>query len=110
MHCLSRRFPAVLALCVVAAACSSSKGTAPTPTGIMTVTVTTANGATPSVVISGPNGYTKTITSTQTITGLALGSYVIGADSVVTPDSVVGSIVDTGVVTGSPQASLQTRQ
>jgi streptogramin lyase len=68
----------------------------------MTVTVTTANGATPSVVISGPNGYTKTVTSTQTITGLAVGNYVIVADSAVTPDSVVGSIVDTGAVTGSP--------
>ena len=102
MHYSSRRVPAVLALCAVAAACSSSKGTAPAPTGSMTVTVTTANRATPSVVISGPNGYTKTITSTQTITGLAVGNYVIVADSAVTPDSVVGSIIDTGVVTGSP--------
>ena len=102
MHYLSRRFSVVLALCAVAAACSSSKGTAPAPTGSMTVTVTTANGATPAVVISGPNGYTKTVTSTQTLTGLAVGNYVIAADSAVTPDSVVGSIIDTGAATGSP--------
>ena len=47
MHYSSRRVPAVLALCAVAAACSSSKGTAPAPTGSMTVTVTSADGATP---------------------------------------------------------------
>jgi sugar lactone lactonase YvrE len=102
MHYPSRRVAALLALSAVAAACSSSKGTAPAPTGSMTVTVTSANGGAASVVISGPNGYTKTITSTQTITGLALGNYVIAADTTVTPDSVVGSIIDTGAVTGSP--------
>lgn len=97
---LSRRVPAVLSLCAVAAACSS-KSTAPTPTGSMTVTITGASGAA-AVVIQGPNGYSKTLSSTQTLTGLALGNYVIAADSAVVPDSVVGSIIDTGAVTGSP--------
>ena len=54
MHYSSRRVPAVLALCAVAAACSSSKGTAPAPTGSLTVTINAANGTTPSVVITGP--------------------------------------------------------
>lgn len=106
MHYPPRRISALLALCGVAGACSSN-GTAPASTGSMMVTVSAANGATPAVVVRGPNGYAKTITSTQTVTGLAAGTYVIVADTAVAADSVVGSIIDTSVVTGSP-ASVTT--
>jgi sugar lactone lactonase YvrE len=82
--------------------CSASKQMAPKPTGSMTVTVNAADGTEPSVVITGPNSFSATITSTQTLSGLSIGSYAIVADSAVGPDSVVGTIIDTGSVTGSP--------
>jgi len=66
------------------------------------VTINAADGTTPRVVVSGPNAYSTTISSTQTLTALAVGSYTIVADSAVGPDSVIGTIIDTGTVTGSP--------
>jgi sugar lactone lactonase YvrE len=100
---LSRRVPGTLALCIAAVVgCNSAKHLAQTPTGSMTVTVNAADGTAPSIVITGPKSYSKTITATQTLTGLALGSYTIVADSAVGPDAVVGTNVDTGTVTGSP--------
>jgi sugar lactone lactonase YvrE len=102
MHHLSLRSRGVLALCVAAAVGCGSSGPSGPKTGSLTVTITAGDGTTPQVVISGPNAYTKTISSTQTLTGLTVGSYTITADSAVGPDSVVGSIIDTGTVTGSP--------
>ena len=101
MKC-SSSLPRLLSLLWAAAACSSSKGTAPTPTGNLTVTITGASLATPAVAISGPDGYNKTITATQTLNGLALGSYTVVADTAVGRDSVIGSIIDTAAVAGSP--------
>lgn len=89
---------AALLACAALAACDSSKHMAPAPTGSLSVTITSANGATPAVVVTGPNSYTKTLSATTTLSDLTLGSYTIVADSVVTPDSVVGSIIDTGHV------------
>jgi sugar lactone lactonase YvrE len=60
------------------------------------------DGALGSVVVSGPNGYTSTITATKTLTALVPGVYTVVADSSTAPDSVVGTVIDTGVVTGSP--------
>lgn len=101
------RVASVLGLCAIAAACDSSKGATPTgatlpSTGSLSVTVNVADGMTPSVIVTGPNAYTKTIASTQTLTGLTPGTYTIVADSAAVPDSVIGTIVDTGNVTGSP--------
>jgi sugar lactone lactonase YvrE len=58
-------------------------------------------------VINGPNSYAKIITATTTLTGLGLGSYYVRADSASAPDSIVGSVIDTATVTGTP-ALLQT--
>jgi sugar lactone lactonase YvrE len=90
----------MLALCIAAVVGCGS--TAPTPKGSLTVTITPADGTTPAVVVSGPNGYQHTISTSQTLAGLTLGNYTIVADSATGPDSVVGTITDTGVVTGSP--------
>lgn len=97
-----------LALSVISfTACSGAKrATSPTMTGNLLVTITTANGITPSVTVTGPNAYTKTITSTQVLTNLAIGDYSVAADSVVQADSVIGTIVDTVGFTGNP-ASVQ---
>jgi sugar lactone lactonase YvrE len=83
-------------------ACNSSNHVAPAATGSLTVTINPADGTTPSVTITGPNAYNKTIGTTQTLSGLALGSYTVVADSAVGPDSIVGTLTDTGAVTGSP--------
>jgi sugar lactone lactonase YvrE len=96
------RVHATLLTCAaVLVACDSSKQVAPTTaTASLKVTITSANGNTPAVVVSGPNSYRKTVASTSTITGLALGGYTIVADSTVVPDSVVGVIIDTASVSG----------
>jgi sugar lactone lactonase YvrE len=103
MHA-NHRFAFVTTLLTAAAlaGCDSTKHIAPTPTGSLTVTITPANGTKPSVVVTGPNAYTTTISSTTTLANLTLGSYTIVADTSVGPDSVVGTIVDSGHVTGSP--------
>jgi sugar lactone lactonase YvrE len=72
-------------------------------TGSLTVTIVPAE-ATPSVVVSGPNSYSKTISSTQTLGGLAPGLYTIVADSVVATDSIIGTYTDTGNVSVTPVA------
>jgi sugar lactone lactonase YvrE len=81
-------------------------GTAPKAHGVLAVTITGAS-ATPSVTIAGPKGYTTTITASTTLTGLAMGTYTFTADSAVGPDSIVGTVLDTAAVAGSP-ATLST--
>ena len=81
---------------------SKSSPTTVNTTGNLTVTITAADGTTPSVVVTGPNAYSKQISTTTTLAGLAVGDYTIVADSASVPDSVVGSITDTGHVVGSP--------
>ena len=51
-------------------------------------------GVKPAVAAHRPNGYNKTITSTQRLTDLLIGDYSVAADSVVQPDPVVGMLVD----------------
>jgi sugar lactone lactonase YvrE len=69
--------------------------------GSLSVTITAPNGVTPSVTVTGPGSYSKTLTATQTLSGLASGSYTITAGAGLTADSIV-SIAYTGAVTGSP--------
>lgn len=70
--------------------------------GSIVITITPANGTTPSVIVTGPGGYHTVISATQTLSTLTPGTYTIRADSAVGPDSVVGTIIDTASVTGSP--------
>ncbi len=112
MHSVFRHSRVALALSAAATVvwtvgCGSSHPAAPR-TSSLTVTINAANGTTPSVVVTGPN-FSKTLSATQTLSGLALGSYTIVADTAVGPDSIVGTIVDTGAVTGSP-ASVTANQ
>ena len=53
-------------------------------------------------MISGPNAYSQTISTTTTLSNLAVGDYTIVADSAVVPDSIIGTITDTGHVVGRP--------
>ncbi len=104
----SRSLQLALALAAPAiVGCNAEKRSSPALTGTMVVTVTPADGITPSVTITGPNLYAKTITSSQLLTNLPIGDYNVAADSVMHPDLVVGTLVDTVGITGSP-AAIQT--
>jgi sugar lactone lactonase YvrE len=70
-------------------------------TGSLTVTVTGLTGIDANVQVSGPNGYTHTLTATTTLSGLAPGSYTVTATQVAVANAVVGA-VDTAAVSGSP--------
>jgi sugar lactone lactonase YvrE len=99
--------------CLFVAACTnSSNSTGPkaptgpkTPTGpttgSLTVTISAPSGVTPSVAVSGPAGYHQILSATQTLTGLAVGSYTITAPRTASTAPIVGT-VSTAVVTGSP--------
>jgi hypothetical protein len=96
-----------LAAATGVAACGSSSSnnhvniTGVAPTGSLTVNVTTPNGVTADVVVTGPGGYTHTVTATTTLSGLAAGSYTLTTDPTVVSDQFV-SVLDTGAVSTSP--------
>jgi sugar lactone lactonase YvrE len=89
-----------LALLLVGASCSSS--TSPS-TGSLAVTITPVSGVTPSVVVTGPGGFSQTLSATQTLNGLATGAYTVTAVTGVSSAPVV-SIAYAGTVTGNPVA------
>jgi sugar lactone lactonase YvrE len=86
---------------VILAGCGSSH-VAPGATGNLTITITPADGTTPAVVVRGPSAYFKAIANSQTLTNLAAGSYTVFADTSFGPDSIVGTVTDTGSVSASP--------
>lgn len=88
-----------LAIAALIAGCSSS--TAPNTRGSLTVTVSSVANVAPEITITGPKGFKRTITSTTTITGLAVGSYTITASPITTTDSIVAEVYQ-GAITGSP--------
>jgi hypothetical protein len=61
---------AALALMVVLAACSQP------PRGSLDVTIDAVPGTTPSVLVTGP-GYSRTLSSSTVLTGLAVGTYIV---------------------------------
>jgi sugar lactone lactonase YvrE len=103
----SARLWLALTILSVAACTAEPRSTSPILTGSMHVAVTSMQGVKPAVAVTGPNGYNKTITSTQTLTDLPIGDYSVAADSVVQPDPVVGMLVDSVGIKGNP-AAIQT--
>ncbi len=101
---LTRRTPtpaliiAMSSAILAAAGCSSS--TAP-KTGSLDVTVVAPAGVNGNVTVTGPNSYSKSISATTTLTGLAPGSYAVTAAAVTTTDPIVGDL-ETASVSGSP--------
>jgi sugar lactone lactonase YvrE len=91
---------ATLALLLAGTGCSSS--TSPS-TGSLAVTINPVSGVTPSVVVTGPGGFTQTLSATQTLNGLATGAYTVTAVTGVSSAPVV-SIAYAGTVTGNPVA------
>ena len=51
----------------------------PPQTGSLTVTISAPHAVTPGVTVTGPGGYSHTLNATQTLTGLAVGSYTVNA-------------------------------
>jgi sugar lactone lactonase YvrE len=104
---VSRRPHVLVSIFAIALAtgCGSDDGgggTEPAATGNLTVTVTPAGTAPVTVHVTGPAGYSHTLTATQTLDGLPVGSYAITADSVTSQDSIVGAKVYKGLVSVSP--------
>jgi sugar lactone lactonase YvrE len=100
-HTACFRF-ATAALMTMALGCSEDDATAPAPTGSMVVTLSSRAGVTPSALVTGPASYAQRVSATTNFGYLPSGRYTITADSVMTPDPVVGFTVDTVSVTGSP--------
>ncbi|HXB23601.1 MAG TPA: hypothetical protein VNV25_02625 [Gemmatimonadaceae bacterium] len=70
-------------------------------TGSLTVTVVAQPGVPASVHVAGPSGYSQTVTATQTLSGLAPGSYTLSASGGTLTDAIV-STTYTVAVSGSP--------
>jgi len=66
-------------------------GTGPPPgptTGSLAVTITgLPGGSTGTVTVTGPSGFSRTLTTTETLAGLTPGSYTVAAGNVSTPDA-----------------------
>jgi sugar lactone lactonase YvrE len=83
--------------------CNSSDSTGPPPPGSggLAVTITAPAGVTPSVTVSGPAGYHQTLTATQTVTGLAPGSYTVAGGPVLVPHPIVATVYDATITGGT---------
>jgi sugar lactone lactonase YvrE len=67
------------------------------PTGGLVIVINAPVGATPSVTVNGPNGYTRSLSATQTLTSLQPGSYTVTAATVDAANAIVAT-VDTATV------------
>ena len=83
----------VAALTLALLACGGSSDTGPTPTASLAVTVSAPGGVSTPVFVSGPNGYSQTLSGTQTLTGLAPGNYVVSAAGGGSTDPIVGELL-----------------
>jgi hypothetical protein len=83
----------------VTSACSDS--TSPS-TGSLSVAISAVSGTAGSVTVTGPNGYSKTLTATTTLTGLQTGSYTVTGAPAVQAGPIVGTDSSVATVTGSP--------
>jgi photosystem II stability/assembly factor-like uncharacterized protein len=95
-----------LAAAATMAACGGGSSASPSgppvqATGSLAVTVSgPSSGATATVTVSGPNGYSRTLTQTTTLTGLAAGTYSIVAPTL--PGASGSQQVFVPKVTGNP--------
>jgi streptogramin lyase len=74
---------------LLAAACSTS-ATGPAGPNSLTITVQgTPSGTNPSIVVSGPDGYTHTLSGSATLSNLAPGNYTLSALAALSTDPIV---------------------
>jgi sugar lactone lactonase YvrE len=81
-------------------ACSSSGTTGPVP-GKLILTINAPKSITPSVTVTGPGGFSRTLNATTTLSGLAAGTYTVTAAPDTTIDPIVGTVY-TAIVSGNP--------
>src|SRR5262245_15511272 len=78
---VSRRIaPLLLALL---AACGGNDPSGPSGGSLAVSVYGLPSGATASVSVTGPGGYSHDLSSTETLTGLSAGSYTVSADAVI---------------------------
>jgi hypothetical protein len=87
--------PIRVALALFLAACAGSDATAPpvAPEGSLTITVTGPPGVRPAIVVTGPGGYSVSVTGSLTLAGLRDGTYAITASKVVVSGSTYAPAV-----------------
>lgn len=86
------------------AACSTS-----TPTGSLQITVSgLPSGLTGAVSVTGPGGYSKTVTATTTLSNLALGTYAVSAAAATSSNPIVGNAYDGSVSSSSVDVQQNT--
>jgi sugar lactone lactonase YvrE len=89
---------------LVAACSSSSTGTGTSATGdALAVSVSAPAGILGTVTVTGPGGYAKTLTGTDTLRNLSAGAYTVTAAPQTTTDSLVSTRI-VGTVSASPVA------
>jgi sugar lactone lactonase YvrE len=91
VHTMNRQVlfvASILALALTAALADS------TPTGSLTVRLNAPTGVAPRVTVSGPGGFSATITATTTLPNLTLGTYLITAPTHRQPGEIVDELFD----------------
>jgi sugar lactone lactonase YvrE len=91
--------------CAASSLLSCGESAAPFPTGSLSVTINAPAGITPSVMVSGAGGYHETLTATQTLSGLAVGSYTVSAASVRKANPIVATVYRATVTGGAATVS-----
>ena len=77
------------ALTVIGTGCSSSS-TAPPTTGSLQITVTGSPGGVGAITVTGPSGYTQSVTVSTTLSALVPGTYTIAALNVFASNATYG--------------------
>jgi hypothetical protein len=93
-----RTAPPLIAAALLASIACGSTGP---KTGSLAVTVTAPAGMIPRVTVAGGNGYSRTITTTTTLSGLGPGSYTVSAAPATSANPIVAA-VNAVTVSGSP--------
>jgi sugar lactone lactonase YvrE len=94
--------PAIATVIGVACGGDNDGGTTgPPATGTIAITVTQVPGTSGTIHVTGPSGYNHSLTATTTLDGLPVGTYVITADSVSVPDTIVGALVYNAPASGT---------
>lgn len=101
MNSIARHVAETLVTLGLTAIVACSSGPTTLNSGSLTVTITAPTGILPAVRVSGPGQYTKTLSSSTTLTHLAPGDYTVTTTPVTLAGPIV-STVNTAAVSGNP--------
>ncbi|SRR5579863_135440 len=100
--------PLCLALSIAAAAVAACSVPTGPHSGALAVLISAPNGVVPAVSVHGPGGFTKSLTASATLPGLATGTYTVTAAPVTIADSIAGSIF-VGTISGTPVSVVRSK-